>query len=66
MKYFFNSLQKIDFKNIKTSYALRLFKFNYINGRIEKKEYKYLVKQIFKNKKKETKSIDKNKHREIN
>ena len=51
MKYFFNSLRKIDFENIRISHALRLFKFNYINGKIERKEYKYLVKNLYKNKK---------------
>jgi len=51
MKYFFNSLRKMDFEKIKISQALRLFKFNYLRGRIERKEYKYLVKLIYKNKK---------------
>lgn len=51
MKYFFNSLRKMDFKKMKTSQALRIFKFHYMKNKIEKKEYKYLVKQIFKKKK---------------
>lgn len=57
MKYFFNSLRKIDFENTRISHALKLFKFNYTTGKIEKKEYKYLVKQIFKNKKGRIKHI---------
>ena len=51
MKYFFNGLRKMDLRGIKISQALRLFKFHYMNGKIEKKEYKYLVKKLYKNKK---------------
>ena len=51
MKYFFNGLRKMDLQEIKIPQALRLFKFHYINGKLERKEYKYLVKNLYKNKK---------------
>ena len=51
MRYFFNSLLKMDFVDVNISCALRLFKFHYRVGKIEKKEYKHLVKKLYKNKK---------------
>ena len=51
MKYFFNGLRKMDLQTMRISQALRIFKFHYINGKLEKKEYKYLVKNLYKNKK---------------
>ena len=51
MKYYFNSLRKMELENMRTSQAMRLLKFHYSSARLEKKEYKYLVKQLFKIKK---------------
>ena len=50
MQYYFNTLRKMNFGEMKISQTLRLFKFNYLSGRILKKEYKYLVKMFFKTK----------------
>ena len=51
MKYYFNKLRKINLNKYTVEEALKLFKLNYIRGRIIKKEYKHLIKSIYKNKK---------------
>ena len=48
MKYYFNSLRKMDFKTLETDQIMRLIKFHYTTGRIEKKEFRYLIKKIYK------------------
>ena len=48
MKYYFNSLRKMGLENLRISQATQLIRFHYTTGRIEKKEYRYLVKQLFK------------------
>ena len=55
MRYYFNTLFKMDFEEVRVSNILRLFKFHYQKGNLIKKEYKYLVKSIYKNKNKNKK-----------
>ena len=65
MRYYFNSLRKMDFKTLETSQIMKLIKFHYTTGKIEKKEFKYLIKKIYKIRGRKNKWVQPQKKRDI-